>query len=103
MSKTIDLQIEKSRILIEGLRKNMEELKNKGFNDAELDEMSAELDRLHVASEECDALREQVSLKVRHMNDILLGVKDKFIEKKKVIKGYYPQEQWLKFGVQDKR
>ncbi len=103
MSKTIDLQIEKSRILIEGLRKNMDALRDKGFNNEELDAMGAELEALHVANEECDAMREQLSVKVKRMNEILLSVKEKFGEKKKVIKGYYPQEEWIKYGVQDKR
>jgi hypothetical protein len=40
---------------------------------------------------------------VKTMNKILQNVKDSFAEKKKIIKGYYPQEEWMKFGVQDKR
>lgn len=67
------------------------------------DAMNAELDRLYAANKECDAMREQLPGKDKHMNEILLGVKEKFTEKKKVIKGYYPQEQWVRYGVQDKR
>lgn len=103
MSKTIDLQIEKSRILIDGLRKNLDVLKDKGFNSEELDCMSKELDILKQANEECDAMREQLSSKVKNMNSILTNVKNVFTEKKKIIKGYYPQEEWLKYGVLDKR
>lgn len=33
MSKTIELQIEKSRVLIEGLNSNIAELRSKGIND----------------------------------------------------------------------
>ena len=43
MSKTIDLQIEKSHVLIEGIRKNIEGLRDKGFNEEELKQMEAEL------------------------------------------------------------
>lgn len=103
MSKTIDLQIEKSRVLIDGLRNNIEALRDKGFCNEELDSMSADLDALKKANEECDAIREQLSAKVKHVNGILTGVKEKFAEKKKIIKGYYPQEEWLRYGVQDKR
>lgn len=103
MSKTIDLQIEKSRILIDGLRKNIEALKDKGFNNEELDAMSADLDALKQANQECDAIREQLSAKVKNVNGILTGVKEKFAEKKKIIKGNYPQEEWIRYGVQDKR
>lgn len=103
MSKTIDLQIEKSRVLIDGLRKNLDALKGKGFSSDELDAMAADLDALKVANDECDAVREQLSQKVKVVNGILTGVKEKFAEKKRIIKQSYPQEQWLHYGVQDKR
>lgn len=103
MSKTIDLQIEKSRVLIEGLRKNIDALRDKGFCPEELDAMSADLTALKQANEECDAIREQLSAKVKNVNGILTGVKEKFAEKKKIIKGCYPQEEWIRYGVQDKR
>lgn len=103
MSKTIDLQIEKSRVLIEGLRRNIEALRDKGFSTEELDSMSADLADLKQANDECDAIREQLSAKVKNVNGILSGVKEKFAEKKKIIKGTYPQEEWLRYGVQDKR
>ena len=41
MSKTIELQVEKSRVLIEGLRKNLAGLGDKGIRQEELDVMSA--------------------------------------------------------------
>lgn len=103
MSKTIDLQIEKSRVLIDGLRKNIDALRDKGFDGGELDTMTADLEALRQANRECDAIREQLSEKVKTVNDILAGVKEKFAEKKRIIKGYYPQEEWIKYGVQDKR
>lgn len=103
MSKTIDLQIEKSRVLIGGLMKNLDVLADKDFSSNELEKMSADLDKLKVASDECDALREQLSERVKHVNGILFEVKEMFAEKKKIIKGYYPQEEWIKYGVQDKR
>ncbi|MBQ2950274.1 MAG: hypothetical protein IJE12_04410 [Prevotella sp.] len=103
MSKTIDLQIEKSRVLIDGIRKNLGVLEDKGFNNEELDLMCQELNALKAANDECDAMREQLSAKVKNMNSILKRVKDVFAEKKRIIKGYYPQEEWIRYGVQDKR
>ncbi len=103
MSKTIDLQIEKSRTLIEGIRKNLNTLADKGFNAQELDEMSAELDRLKLANDACDAARLELSKKVKECNAIMESVKEKFAEKKKAIKGYFLQEEWIRYGVLDKR
>lgn len=103
MSKTIDLQIEKSRVLIEGLSKNIETLRDKGIVSDELQAMTADLERLKVANNECDKIREELSQKVKNMNAILSGVKEAFAEKKRIIKVNYPQEQWIRYGVQDKR
>jgi hypothetical protein len=30
-------------------------------------------------------------------------VKEAYAEKKKALKGYYPQERWMDYGVPDKR
>ncbi len=101
MSKTIDLQIEKSRLLIDGARKNLHELQNKGFSAAELDKMAADLDALKAANIACDQVREELSKHVKHVNSIMDTVKTMFAEKKKIIKQNYLQEQWIKYGVQD--
>lgn len=103
MSKTVDLQIEKSSNLINGLRKNIGELDPQKFNNGELDAMAADLKQLAAASKECDEMREVLSKKVNAMNDILSRVKVAYADKKKIIKTTYPQEQWTKYGVTDKR
>ena len=102
MSKTIDLQIEKSRVLIEGLGKNIETLRDKGIASEELQAMAADLERLKLSNDECDKIREELSRKVKAMNDILTTVKEAFAEKKRIIKINYPLEQWIQYGVQDK-
>lgn len=103
MSKTIELQIGKSQTLIEGLRKNLDELKERGICDADLCKMSEDLELLVKCNAECDALRVELSQKVKRMNAVLNDVKDSFAAKKKVIKLNYPQEEWVKYGVTDKR
>ena len=103
MSKTIDLQVEKSTVLLKGLRNNIAELANKGITADQLNEMEADLKALKAANEECDHIREGLSAKVKTMNAILNHVKDSFADKKKVVKGYYTQEEWNRFGVMDKR
>lgn len=103
MSKTIDLQIDKSRSLIDGLRRNIGELAGHGINEADLVNMDSELEQLSNASNECDAIREELSKKVQRMKEILATVKTQFAEKKGVIKSNYPQEAWIKYGVLDKR
>ena len=52
---------------------------------------------------EVDRLREELSPKVKQMNDILTAVKTAYGENKKTLKGYYPQERWADYGISDKR
>lgn|SRR5574344_534652 len=103
MSRTNEIQIEKSRQLIDSFKKNISDLRSKGVTESDLDKMSSDLDALAAANKECDVLREQLREKSRKSNNILSTVKDAFFEKKKMIKGFYPQEQWIKYGVIDKR
>lgn len=103
MSKTIDLQIEKCRTLIDGMRKNIGELADKGVNNELLDGLASDIEKLVVANSECDEMRSALSAKVKAMNAILASVKETYIESKRKIKTNYPQEQWLRYGVMDKR
>lgn len=103
MSKTIDLQIEKCRILLDGLRHNMSAVADKGISVQGLDELELNINALKEAGQECDTLRAALGEKVERMNKILASVKDSFIETKKKIKANYEQCEWSKFGVMDKR
>ena len=103
MSKTIEIQIEKSRNLIEGLRKHVKEQGEHGITNGEINEMEQELNQLEAANAEVDRLREELSPKVKQMNDILNVVKALYGESKKTLKGFYPQERWADYGVPDKR
>jgi len=102
MSKTVEIQIEKSRNLIEGLRKHLSGIGGGVTND-EVSEMEQTLKELEAINAEVDRLREELSPKVKHMNAVMARVKDAFADKKKTLKGYYPQERWAEFGVPDKR
>ena len=103
MSKTIELQIEKSRNLIDGLRKHVANGQDPNITNADIEEMESNLKKLVAANEECDRLRAEVSAKVKNMNAILTNVKDAYLSCKRNIKGFYPQEQWADYGVPDKR
>ena len=103
MSKTIELQMEKSRNLIDGLRKHLRQGVDGGVNVHEIDQMELTLSELQAANVECDRLRAELAPRVKRMNELLATVKTAYAEKKKTLKGYYPQEQWALYGVPDKR
>lgn len=103
MSKTIEQQIEKSRMLINGFRKNISELSNRGITEDKLNAMEDCICKLSEINSECDVLREELSVKIKNMNGALNTVKDYFFDYKKIIKQNYPRERWIDFGVVDKR
>ena len=52
---------------------------------------------------EVDRLREELTPKIKKMNDLMTLVKVSYAESKKTLKGYYPQERWPDYGIPDKR
>ena len=52
---------------------------------------------------EVDSIREQLAPKVAKLKVAMDCVKEAYAEKKKTLKGYYPQERWMDYGVPDKR
>jgi hypothetical protein len=103
MSVTNENQIQKSRLLIDGFRKHINELQAKGVTENELKRMESDLEALSAANKECDAIRAEMRAKSQNARKILTDVKEIFVEKKKIIKSNYPQEEWIKYGVTDKR
>ena len=102
MPKTIEVQIEKSRGLIQGLRKHLSE-GGKGTTLQEISSMEQTLAALTAANEECDRLRAELVPKVRRMNELLSSVKNEYVNHKLIIKNHYPQERWMAYGLPDKR
>ena len=102
MSKTVEIQIEKSRNLVEGLRKHLQGIGG-GVTNEEISAMEQAVRELEAANAEVDRLREELAPKVKQMNAVMARVKSAYAEKKKTLKGYYPQEHWADYGVPDKR
>ena len=103
MSKTVEIQIEKTRSLLEGLRRHVKEMGERGVTNDEINAMEQAVNELAASNAEVDRLREELAPKVKQMNTVMARVKDVYAEKKKTLKGYYPQERWIDYGVPDKR
>lgn len=103
MSKTIDLQIEKSTRLIEALKAHIGEFENKGVSMDELNAMTDNLGKLQDSSKIAEELRGKLSGQVKTTNNILAQCKEAYTKVKSVVRNNYPQEEWIKYGVTDKR
>ena len=93
MSKTVEIQIEKSRGLVEGLRRHVREMGERGVSNKEIDEMEQAVKELETVNAEVDSIREQLTPTVAKLKVAMDRVKEVYAEKKKTLKGYYPQER----------
>ena len=103
MSKTVEIQIEKSRGLVEGLRRHVKEMGERGITNGEINAMEQAIKELEAVNAEVDSIREQLTPTVSRLKVAMERVKEAYAEKKKALKGYYPQERWMDYGVPDKR
>ncbi len=102
MSKTVEIQIEKSRHLIAGLRKHLKGVGG-GVTNEEIVAMEQAVGELEAANAEVDRVRDELAPNVQQMGAVMARVKVAYAEKKKTLKGYYPQERWIDYGIPDKR
>lgn len=103
MTKTIEIQLQKSRMLIQGIKRHINEMGECGVTNDMVAKFEKDLAILEQQSSEVDKIREELNAKVRRMNETFATVKETHAETKKVIKGYHPQERWMDYGVPDKR
>lgn len=74
-----------------------------GVTNKEVEVFENDLATLAEQSAEVDKMRAELNVKVRRMNETFMKVKETYSETKKTIKGYYPQERWIDYGIPDKR
>lgn len=103
MSKTYAIQVEKSRILIAGLRKNLDAVSNLGITKEELDQLEKDSEEADRMNNELDILRAEVSEKASVANKKLTEVRTQVQSIKSLIKKNVDQAQWESYGIPDKR
>lgn len=103
MSKTYLNQVEKTKMLVEGLSANQILVRNVGINDEQVAELSRIAAEAEVLNKAVDDLRAELSVKTREANRKLIEVRKKTLAAKRVIKRCYEPERWKNFGILDKR
>ena len=102
MSKTVEIQIEKRRNRVEGLRRHVREMGERGVTNDEINTLEQAVKELEAVNAEVDSIREQLTPTLNRMKIVMNRVKEAYTEKKKTLKGYYPQERWMDYGIPDK-
>jgi hypothetical protein len=103
MSKVYSEQVQKANMLVAGMRKNFDLVKNHGITLEQLSQLEEAAKEAAVMNQEVEALRRQTSAKAAQANQKLIEVKDAMRDAKRVVKGYFEQTKWESFGVFDKR
>lgn len=103
MSKTFDLNVEKAQVLVAGIKKNYAELEKLGIQWENLSELEKNSTKAIEMITEVEQLRETVSQKLLAANAKLEEVKSGYSSLRQIIKLNYPQEQWSRLGLMDKR
>lgn len=88
--------------MVAGIRSHFQELSKLGIGTAAVDKLEAEASKAIEMIREVDALRAEVSEKLRKAIQ-LCEVKDQANVLRYLIKSGFPQEEWVKFGIMDKR
>lgn len=103
MSVTILNEVEKAQALTEGLRKHLAEAAQMGITPQAVERVEAAYKDLKGRDDEVEALRRQLTVKVRENNKLTAELKAEMMALRRVVKSHHAQAEWLRFGVQDKR
>lgn len=95
--------IDKADVLVAGLRKHPKEVKELGITTDAINRLEEASKALRKKDAEVDELRRQASIKSRENLDLIADLKEQMLTMRKAVKARYPQDEWYKFGVQDKR
>lgn len=103
MSVTNLNEIDKADVLVAGLRKHLKEAQELGITIDALNRLEEAAKALRQKDAEVDELRRQTTIKVRENMNLIADMKDQMLTMRKAVKARYPQNEWIKYGVQDKR
>lgn len=103
MSKVYLEQVQKAQMLVIGLKKNYELVKDRGISREQIVQLEKDAEIAAAFNKEMDELRGEVKRKSAQANKKLTEVKNSIRNMKQVIKTGFEQSKWEDFGVYDKR
>jgi hypothetical protein len=95
--------IEKADVLVAGLRKHLKEAQEIGITTDAIDRLEEAAKDLRQKDAEVDKLRRQATLKAHENLELIADLKAQMLSMRMAVKARYPQYEWIKYGVQDKR
>lgn len=96
-------QLEKSKMIISGIKRNQRIGRDAGIEEGALQKMEDDCKRLEAMSNELDKMQEEYRKKSEQAHEVLDLLKQHTKDVKHAIKAKYDQTWWNKFGIPDKR
>ena len=96
-------QLEKSKLIISGVKRNQRLGREAGIEEGVLAKMEDDCRRLEALSAEMDKIQNEFRKKSDEAHAALDTLKRRTKTVKKAIKTKYDQTWWTKFGIPDKR
>ena len=103
MSVTNLNEIEKADVLVAGLRKHLKEAQEIGITTDAINRLEEAAKDLRQNDAEVDKLRRQATLKAHENLELIADLKAQMLSMRTAVKARYPQYEWIKYGVKDKR
>jgi predicted S18 family serine protease len=96
-------QLEKSKLIISGVKRNQRLGRDAGVEENTLQKIEEDCKRLEAISAEIDKLHEELRKKSDEAHAALNILKSRTQTVKKAVKSKYDQTWWSKFGIPDRR
>ncbi len=96
-------QLDKSKMLLSGVKRNMRLGRDAGLNEKDIAKLEAQSRRLETLSSELDKLQDEARRKSEEAHQALFDLKSQIYRVKNTIKSKYDSTWWSKFGIPDKR
>ena len=97
--------ISQARIMIDALNRvgSVSEDFPMGLGETFIDELIASREKLVAYNTEKEKLKADLTAKTRELDEEMKRIKKLYSEAKKRVKEDVPQEQWERFGIEDKK
>ncbi|MCR5659043.1 MAG: hypothetical protein K6G25_06925 [Bacteroidales bacterium] len=96
-------QLEKSKLILSGVKRNQRLGREAGVEESVIQKMEEDCKRLEALSAEIDKTLEELHKKTDEAHNALNVLKNRTQTVKKAIKNKYDQTWWTKFGIPDRR
>ena len=96
-------QLEKSKLILSGVKRNQRLGREAGVEESVIHKLEEDCKRLEALSSEMDKIHEELRKKTDEAHAALNVLKSRTQTVKKAIKNKYDQTWWTKFGIPDRR